>query len=50
MQRVAARFIKHYNTERLFNAIGSVTPVDKLTGSANRIPFNKWDSKDAGID
>jgi len=43
-QRVVAKFVTHYNTERLHSAIGYVTPEDKLNGRETMI-FAERDQK-----
>jgi hypothetical protein len=43
-QRFVAKFVKHYNTERLHRVIGYVTPEDKLFERETAI-FTECDGK-----
>ena len=44
--RLVARYVEHYNTERLHSAIGYITPEDKLAGREKEI----WEQRDAKLD
>src|SRR5262249_48323958 len=43
-RRIVARFVAHYNTVRLYSAIGYITPRDKLEGREQAI-FDARDRK-----
>ena len=45
-RRVVARFVEHYNNERLHSAIGYVTPNDVLAERAKAI----WDERDRKLE